>query len=199
MRRIDLRREDGVAMTEFALVLPVFVLIIVGILSFGRVFFYWIEANHLANETARWAVVDRNPYPTSLIEAAAKGGDAGTTKEFSTTARVCLELPDSTSATDKPAIGDRVVVKVQKPFGLTIKMPFFDPIDMKITLQGSSTMRIERRTWCASLSNLLASTAAGTSVGASLIASVTLARDRSRSTFSSSRARAVRSTPRCRR
>ncbi len=58
MKRIDLRRDDGVAMTEFALVLPVLVLIIAGILSFGRVFFYWIEANHLANETARWAVVD---------------------------------------------------------------------------------------------------------------------------------------------
>ena len=65
MRRIDLRRDDGVAMTEFALILPVFVLIIVGILSFGRVFFYWIEANHLANETARWAVVDQNPYRAS--------------------------------------------------------------------------------------------------------------------------------------
>lgn len=45
-------------MTEFALVAPVFMLIVVGMLLFGRAFFYWIEANHLANETARWAVVD---------------------------------------------------------------------------------------------------------------------------------------------
>ena len=49
-------------MTEFALILPVFVLLVVGLLAFGRIFFYWIEANHLASETARWAVVDRNPY-----------------------------------------------------------------------------------------------------------------------------------------
>ena len=34
----------------------------VGLLVFGRLFFYWIETNHLANETARWAVVDNNPY-----------------------------------------------------------------------------------------------------------------------------------------
>ena len=66
MRRIDLRRDDGVAMTEFALILPVFVLIVAGLLAFGRVFFYWIEANHLASETARWAVVDRNPYAPTL-------------------------------------------------------------------------------------------------------------------------------------
>ena len=59
-------------MTEFALVLPVFVLIIAGLLSFGRVFFYWIEANHLANETARWAVVDKNPYAPATLQQAAR-------------------------------------------------------------------------------------------------------------------------------
>ena len=64
---IDPRREDGVAMTEFALILPIFMLIVAGMLGFGRVFFYWIQANHVANETARWAIVDRNPYaPTTL-------------------------------------------------------------------------------------------------------------------------------------
>ena len=51
-------------MTEFALVLPVFMLIVAGLLAFGRVLFYWIEANHLANETARWAAVDRRPDPS---------------------------------------------------------------------------------------------------------------------------------------
>ena len=64
---IDPRREDGVAMTEFALILPIFMLIVAGMLGFGRVFFYWIQANHVANETARWAIVDHNPYdPTTL-------------------------------------------------------------------------------------------------------------------------------------
>jgi len=57
-------------------------------------------------------------------------------------------------------------------------------------------MRIARRTWCASLSYFAASAAAGTRVGASLTASIALSRDRSRSTFSSSSARAVNSTPR---
>ena len=51
-------------MAEFALVVPVFVLLVVGLLVFGRLFFYWIETNHLANETARWAVVDQNPFKT---------------------------------------------------------------------------------------------------------------------------------------
>ena len=73
LRRNYLRREDGVAMTEFALVLPVFMLIVVGLLGFGRVFFYWISANHLANETARWAAVDRRPDPTKTLQEYASG------------------------------------------------------------------------------------------------------------------------------
>ena len=54
MRRLNLRRDDGVAMTEFALILPIFMLVVAGVLAFGRAFFYWIDANHLANETARY-------------------------------------------------------------------------------------------------------------------------------------------------
>ena len=71
-RRIDPRREDGVAMTEFALILPVFMLIVVGMLVFGRLLFYWIETNHVANETARWAVVDRNPTGLATLQLSAK-------------------------------------------------------------------------------------------------------------------------------
>ena len=56
-----MRRENGVAMTEFALVVPMFLIVVGGLLGFGRVFFYWLETNHEASEAARWAVVDRNP------------------------------------------------------------------------------------------------------------------------------------------
>ena len=68
----DLRRDDGVAMTEFALVVPVLLLLVAGMLGFGRVLFYWISANHLANETARWAVVDRAPTPRKTLQQYAR-------------------------------------------------------------------------------------------------------------------------------
>ena len=68
-------------MAEFALIVPVFLLLVVGLLVFGRLFFYWIETNHLANETARWAVVDRNPYgPARRCSAHAR---ESATAEFS--------------------------------------------------------------------------------------------------------------------
>lgn len=118
-------------MTEFALILPVFLLIVAGLLSFGRVFFYWIEANHLASETARWAVVDRNPYaPTQTLQQHAQ---QAATVEFANDVRVCITLPDGAG------IGRRVQVKVQKPFTV---IPILNI--GTINIRGSSTMRIER-------------------------------------------------------
>ena len=35
MRRLSFRREDGMSMTEFALILPIFMVIVAGILGFG--------------------------------------------------------------------------------------------------------------------------------------------------------------------
>ena len=134
MRRVNLKREDGVAMTEFALIVPVFLLIVAGLLAFGRVFFYWIEANHMASETARWAVVDRNPYgPTTLQQHAAQTS----TVEFASDVKVCIDFPGKTRTTAD--LGDPVRVKIQKPFN------FLPILNMgTITVRGTSTMRIER-------------------------------------------------------
>jgi Flp pilus assembly protein TadG len=134
VKRLNFRREDGVAMTEFALILPIFMVIVAGLLGFGRVFFYWIQANHVANETARWAIVDRNPYaPTTLQQHAANSSSV----EFnsgSDQTTVCIQR-DGTSLN----LGDPLDVTVAKPFA-------FVPIlgIGKITIRASSTMRVER-------------------------------------------------------
>jgi Flp pilus assembly protein TadG len=140
-----LEGEDGVAMTEFALVLPVFIAIIVGLLSFGRLLFYWIDANHLANETARWAVVDRNPnagvfLPPNALQKYAQA-QAGTA-EFGD-ATVCIAVPDDgdPATPREPAIGGPLEVTVEKPFSF-VPLKWFDV--GTITVRGRSTMRIER-------------------------------------------------------
>ena len=135
MRRIDLRRDDGVAMTEFALIVPIFLVIVAGLLAFGRVFFYWIETNHMASETARWAVVDRNPYgPGQTLQQHAA---QSSTIEFAGDVKVCIDFPGKTRTTAD--LGDPVRVRIQKPFN------FLPILGMgAITIRGSSTMRIER-------------------------------------------------------
>src|SRR5688500_20154154 len=62
------RSEDGVALVAFALRLPVLALLLFGMLDFGKAFNYWIDETHLANEGARWAVVNRNPSSSGTLQ-----------------------------------------------------------------------------------------------------------------------------------
>jgi Flp pilus assembly protein TadG len=50
--------ESGVALVEFALVLPLLLLVVLGIVDFGKAFGYKNQETHLANEAARYAVVN---------------------------------------------------------------------------------------------------------------------------------------------
>ena len=145
-RRIDLRREDGVAMTEFALIVPVFMLIVVGMLVFGRLLFYWIETNHVASETARWAVVDRNPYktcttaPTGLpgCQSLQQSAKKRATEEFDDSVAVCIDYPGKSWDGATVKAGDPVRVRVQVPVSF---VKFFG---WGVTIKGSATMRLER-------------------------------------------------------
>ncbi len=51
-------RESGQALVEFALILPLFLLIVVGIIQFGVGLNFWLDMQRIANQGARWAVVD---------------------------------------------------------------------------------------------------------------------------------------------
>ena len=45
--------------------LPLLAVLLFGMIEFGRAINYWIDATHLANEAARWAVVNQNPGSTA--------------------------------------------------------------------------------------------------------------------------------------
>jgi TadE-like protein len=62
-RRPSPADERGVALVEFALVLPLILLLLFGMIDFGKAFNYWNDETHLANEAARYGVVNRNPFP----------------------------------------------------------------------------------------------------------------------------------------
>ncbi len=52
------KREDGQAMVEFALILPIFLLILCGIIDFGWLFYNQLSLNNACREGARYAVVN---------------------------------------------------------------------------------------------------------------------------------------------
>jgi hypothetical protein len=59
-----LRGDRGAALAELAIVLPLVLLLLLGMLDFGKAFREWIEETHLASEGARLAAVNYCPNPT---------------------------------------------------------------------------------------------------------------------------------------
>ena len=68
------RGHRGQAMAEFALILPVFVLLLVGLFDVGRAIYAYHTVNNAAREAARLAIVDQT---TANIQAEAIGAAAG--------------------------------------------------------------------------------------------------------------------------
>jgi Flp pilus assembly protein TadG len=62
---VTLRDSRGAALAELALVLPFLLLLILGMLDFGKAFNEWMSSTHLANEGARLAAVNYCPNPGS--------------------------------------------------------------------------------------------------------------------------------------
>lgn len=134
------RDERGAALVEFALVLPLLLLLVLGILDFGRALNYWIDTNHLANATARWAAVDKNPGPGDTLqdsiqqEANTTELREGGTNSVPTPASVCISFPNGSAE-----VGDPVEATVSVDYSW---MPFLDLVTSD--LESSATMRLER-------------------------------------------------------
>jgi Flp pilus assembly protein TadG len=101
-------RRRGQAMVEFALVIPIFMLVLSGILDFGFALFSRMTVINAAREGARAAVMvsDTTTIPlvaqTNAVAAAAQGGLAVT---VSTSADVTCLLT-TVSASSPPACGN---------------------------------------------------------------------------------------------
>ena|SRR5918992_37481 len=142
-RRPCPRSETGAALIEFALVLPILVVLLFAMLEFGKAFNYWIDETHLANEGARWAVVDKNPGAgsgTSLQEYIKEQASTselrnGGTPSVASPAQVCITFPDGTSNA-----GDPVHVEVTATYNW---LPVLGLDATSVDLVGRSTMRLE--------------------------------------------------------
>jgi len=56
------RGQSAQSLTEFALILPVLMLILLGVVDFGRVFYYWTSIANAAREGARYGIT----HPTAI-------------------------------------------------------------------------------------------------------------------------------------
>jgi Flp pilus assembly protein TadG len=65
VRQGRVRNERGTALAELAIVMPVLLVLILGMLDFGKAFHEWIDQTHVANEGARLAAVNYCPDTTA--------------------------------------------------------------------------------------------------------------------------------------
>jgi hypothetical protein len=152
LTRTRFRNERGVALTEFALVLPVLMLLLLGMLDLGKAFNYWIDQTHLANLGARWAAVDKDlSVQRPAVCATAELQDcirsmantdelrsAGTSDSVPDGVKVCVWFPEGASN-----VGNAVEIQVWAEYHF---IPFVgDNISfLTAEITGKATMRVEQ-------------------------------------------------------
>jgi Flp pilus assembly protein TadG len=113
MRPADvLRREDGQAITEFALILPVLVALLLGIIQFGIVFNNYLTITDAARAGARKAAVSRF--------IGDNGASAKTTAQNSAQQLDQAALKVTVTSTNWNVPGSDVNVTVTYPYSINI-------------------------------------------------------------------------------
>jgi hypothetical protein len=160
------REEAGAALVELALVLPLLLILLLGMLDFGKAFNSWIDETHLANQGARLASVaypvpgcsDANPNVclaqyirngADIAELkAGRAGDAYAPAQDAATVCIFYPLRDPSNATSFGQVGDPVNVTVQSTYRwlnyLTKRISLGGSIGATPIL-GQATMRLERQ------------------------------------------------------
>jgi len=136
------RDERGQALVEFAVVLPVLLLVIMGILYFGRYEDYSNQMTQLAEEGARWASVDSNPSTTQQLQTYLQSQAEPELQAGSNTvtpAQVYIYYPTGQSGTDGSVGSELRVCGVS-----TVTYPLLLGITSTTqTIAEYATMRIE--------------------------------------------------------
>ena len=125
-----IKNNRGQALVEFALMLPVLLLLVVGVMEFGLVINQYMVVAESAREGARSAALGgSNATVTTVARTAASNIDTS-------------QLRVTISPADVRVRGNGVTVTVEKPVqAITVLMsPFFPPGFM---VQGAATMRVE--------------------------------------------------------
>ncbi len=140
MRQLIRRRDRrGQTIVEFALILPIFILLLVGIVDFGRAVYANSTIQNAARQGVRAAIVDQNVtvIEAEAIEHAVSLGIDGTDVD------VNFLDPDYTTGdcTTTPDVG--CIVEVEVRYVYTAATPVLGRIVGTINMSGSSRQPIE--------------------------------------------------------
>ena len=140
-RLIRRKRTRGQSLVEFALVLPILLILLLGILDFGRAIYAYNSVSNGARSGARVAIVNQDLGDiTEAVEAEAFGLD-DVDVAFDPNVETLPACPQS-NAECCPSIGCVVEVAVSTEY--VPATPIFSQLVGSITVSSESQMPIER-------------------------------------------------------
>ncbi|MBO6509457.1 MAG: pilus assembly protein [Roseibium sp.] len=125
--RAFLEERAGTSIVEFTLVLPVFLIMVLGIYEFGRALKTWNEVNHALTRAVRLVNVNSSTTPTEIAAAM-----RDYLKDVKTTELKVAATPTTITGTDYIKISVDFPYQISLPFteiaALTIKVDTIAPI-----------------------------------------------------------------------
>lgn len=145
MSRITASQNRGQSLVEFALILPVLVLLLMGVFDFGRAIYAFNAVSNAAREGARTAIVDQSSasgVPVAATEAANQATALGLDPSDTAEVEVQYLMPDLGSSCPSRGIGCVAQVRVQYQF--VAITPVIGNIIGPITVSSTTQIPIER-------------------------------------------------------
>jgi Flp pilus assembly pilin Flp len=158
IRRLARRDERGQAIVEFALIAPVFLMLVVGVIQFAIALNFWFDLQRLANQGARAAAVNcgMNSATSTTNLCTSSGGSnlelslreqflaKGEPTTDPNSVEVCYVPPDPTKPANQqptgfPTAGDAVRVALKDRYRLQAVVNL-----AKIDLRARAIMRLEQ-------------------------------------------------------
>jgi hypothetical protein len=141
-------RERGQALVEFALIAPLFLMLVVGVIQFAVAHNFWFDLQRLANQGARSAAVNCGPAGNSQCLDRDGNPDLATRlkqdviseKGNTPEVEICYVPPsDPPPGGWAPTVGDAVRVRLTERYRLSAIVNL-----AKIDLTATATMRLEQ-------------------------------------------------------
>jgi Flp pilus assembly protein TadG len=128
------RAEGGQSAVEFALVLPLIVILVLALYGGGKVLFYWHNGGQVANEGARMLAVNAKSFPGGMsFENYLKSQTVTLGSDGAPTVVVDFESVDGYA---EQTAGSAATVWVCRTYAI--------PFVRDITIRAKATMRLER-------------------------------------------------------
>lgn len=140
--------DQGTALVEFVLVLPLLILILFAVIDFGKLFSYWLDESHLAGQGARWAVVNNNPGSGVSLQQYIKSQaiteemKSGGSPSLPAAIEVCISFPTNPETGTAAKVGDPVEVKVRSSYHWMSYLA--GSLGPSSTISATTTMRLEQ-------------------------------------------------------